>query len=108
VEALEKGDFEKFLSLVSSSGHSSYMYLQNVDTYRDPASQPVAVALAMARYYLKGRGARRVHGGGFAGTIQAYVPHDKKDKFVEEMENCFGENCCFILSIRPFGYYKVI
>ena len=60
VEALEKGEFERFLRLVSSSGHSSYMYLQNVDTYRDPASQPVAVALAMARYYLKGRGACRV------------------------------------------------
>lgn len=103
VEALEKGEFEKFLGLVSSSGHSSYMYLQNVDTYRDPAHQPVAVALAMARYYLAGRGARRVHGGGFAGTIQAFVPLDMVDEFKSGMDSVLGEGACRVTYIRPVG-----
>ena len=108
VEALEKGEFERFLRLVSSSGHSSYMYLQNVDTYRDPASQPVAVALAMARYYLKGRGARRVHGGGFAGTIQAFVPLDMVDSFKEGMDSLLGEGACRVTYIRPVGGCELI
>lgn len=103
VEALEKGDFEKFLGLVSSSGHSSYMYLQNVDTYRDPKHQPVAVALAMARYYLAGRGARRVHGGGFAGTIQAFVPLDMVGEFTKGMDYVLGEGACRVTYIRPVG-----
>ena len=103
VEALENNDFERFLGLVSSSGHSSYMYLQNVDTYRDPASQPVAVALAMARYYLAGRGARRVHGGGFAGTIQAFVPLDLVDRFTEGMDSLLGKGACRVTYIRPVG-----
>jgi len=103
VEALEKHDIERFLSLVSSSGHSSYMYLQNVDTYRDPANQPVAVALAMARYYLRGRGARRVHGGGFAGTIQAFVPLDMVDEFKNGMDSLLGEGACRVTYIRPVG-----
>ena len=108
VEALEKGEFERFLRLVSSSGHSSYMYLQNVDTYRNPASQPVAVALAMARYYLKGRGARRVHGGGFAGTIQAFVPLDMVDSFKEGMDSLLGEGACRVTYIRPVGGCELI
>ena len=103
VESLEKHDIERFLSLVSSSGHSSYMYLQNVDTYRDPANQPVAVALAMARYYLRGRGARRVHGGGFAGTIQAFVPLDMVDEFKNGMDSLLGEGACRVTYIRPVG-----
>lgn len=103
VEALEKHDFDRFLGLVSSSGHSSYMYLQNVDTYRDPANQPVAVALAMARYYLAGRGARRVHGGGFAGTIQAFVPLDMVDEFRKGMDFVLGEGACRVTYIRPVG-----
>lgn len=103
VEALEKHDFDRFLGLVSSSGHSSYMYLQNVDTYRDPAHQPVAVALAMARYYLAGRGARRVHGGGFAGTIQAFVPLDMVDDFRKGMDSVLGEGACRVTYIRPVG-----
>lgn len=103
VEALENNDFEKFLGLVSSSGHSSYMYLQNVDTYRDPAHQPVAVALAMARYFLDGRGARRVHGGGFAGTIQAFVPLDMVDEFRKGMDSVLGEGACRVTYIRPAG-----
>ena len=103
VEALENNDFERFLGLVSSSGHSSYMYLQNVDTYRDPANQPVAVALAMARFYLAGRGARRVHGGGFAGTIQAFVPLDMVDEFRKGMDSVLGDGACRVTYIRPVG-----
>ena len=103
VEALENKDFDRFLGLVSSSGHSSYMYLQNVDTYRDPAHQPVAVALAMARYYLAGRGARRVHGGGFAGTIQAFVPLDMVDEFKKGMDYVLGDGACRVTYIRPAG-----
>lgn len=103
VEALETGDFEKFLELVDSSGYSSCMYLQNVDTYRDPANQPVAVALAMARHYLKGRGAVRVHGGGFAGTIQAFVPLDMAEDFRRDIDSVLGAGACRITYIRPIG-----
>jgi galactokinase len=100
---LEKHHFDKFLRLVSSSGHSSYMYLQNVDTYRDPANQPVALALAMAGYYLAGHGARRVHGGGFAGTIQAFVPLDRVETFRAGMDSVLGEGACRVTYIRPAG-----
>ncbi len=103
VQALEMHDFNFFLRLVSSSGHSSYMYLQNVDTYRDPAHQPVALALAMAGYYLRNRGARRVHGGGFAGTIQAFVPLDMVEEFRAGMDSVLGEGACRITYIRPVG-----
>lgn len=101
--ALERGDFDRFLRLVSSSGHSSYMYLQNVDTYRDPRHQPVAVALAVAGRYLDGRGARRVHGGGFAGTIQAFVPLDLVEEFRRGMDALLGEGACRVTYIRPVG-----
>lgn len=103
IAALERRDTDTFLKLVSSSGHSSYMYLQNVDTYRDPAHQPVALALAMAGYYLNNRGARRVHGGGFAGTIQAFVPLDMIDEFRSGMDSVLGEGACRVTFIRPVG-----
>lgn len=108
VAALERGDFDRFLRLVSSSGHSSYMYLQNVDTYRDPAHQPVALALAMAGYYLHGRGARRVHGGGFAGTIQAFVPLDTLEAFRAGMDALLGAGACRVAYIRPVGGCEVL
>lgn len=73
-EALEKGNFEKFRQLVIASGRSSAMYLQNVYTGVNPEKQDMSVALALAESILDGRGAVRVHGGGFAGTIQAFVP----------------------------------
>lgn len=103
VEALENNDFDRFLRLVSSSGHSSYMYLQNVATYRNPADQPVAVALAMAGHYLRNRGARRVHGGGFAGTIQAFVPLDMVAEFKAGMDALLGKDACRVTYIRPIG-----
>ena len=103
VTALEQDNFAAYLRQVSSSGHSSYMFLQNITTGRDPAEQPVAVALAMAGSYLNGEGARRVHGGGFAGTIQAYVPLPLLESFREGMDALLGEGACRVTSIRPVG-----
>lgn len=103
VEALEQGDFDAFLKLVSQSGESSFMYLQNIATYRNSAEQPVAVALAVARHLLGGRGAVRVHGGGFAGTIQAFVPLDALEEFRAGMDAVLGQGACHVLAIRPVG-----
>ena len=103
VVALRAGDFEKFLQLVKQSGYSSYMYLQNVIPAGYKAHQDVAVALALAEHYLGGRGAYRVHGGGFAGTIQAFVPYDILDAFVAGIDGALGAGACHVLSIRPQG-----
>ena len=103
VAALREGDFDKFLSLIKQSGYSSYMYLQNVIPAGYKAHQDVAVALALAEHYLEGRGAYRVHGGGFAGTIQAFVPYDMLDRFVAGMDGALGEGACHVLNIRPQG-----
>ena len=103
VAALREGNFDKFLSLVKQSGYSSYMYLQNVIPAGYKAHQDVAVALGLAEHYLQGRGAYRVHGGGFAGTIQAFVPLDMLDEFVAGMDAALGEGACHVLSIRPQG-----
>ena len=103
VAALREGDFETFLRLVKQSGYSSYMYLQNVIPSGYKAHQDVAVALALAEHYLQGRGAYRVHGGGFAGTIQAFVPLDMLDTFVAGMDAALGDGACHVLSIRPQG-----
>ena len=103
VAALRSGNFGEFLALVKQSGYSSYMYLQNVIPAGYKAHQDVAVALALAEHYLKGRGAYRVHGGGFAGTIQAFVPLDMLDEFVASMDAALGTGACLVLSIRPQG-----
>ena len=103
VEALEKGDFEGFLQLIKESGRSSWMYLQNVIPAGYKAHQDVAVALGLAEHYLNGRGAYRVHGGGFAGTIQAFVPMDILPQFVAGMDAALGQGACHVLSIRPQG-----
>ena len=103
VAALKEGNFDKFLSLIKQSGYSSYMYLQNVIPAGYKAHQDVAVALGLAEHYLQGRGAYRVHGGGFAGTIQAFVPFDILDQFVAGMDSVLGEGACHVLSIRPQG-----
>ena len=103
VAALREGNFDKFLSLVKQSGYSSWMYLQNVIPAGYKAHQDVAVALGLAEHFLQGRGAYRVHGGGFAGTIQAFVPFDLLDAFVAGMDSALGEGACHVLSIRPQG-----
>ena len=103
VAALREGNFDKFLSLIKQSGYSSWMYLQNVIPAGYKAHQDVAVALGLAEHYLQGRGAYRVHGGGFAGTIQACVPFDILDAFVAGMDAALGQGACHVLSIRPQG-----
>lgn len=108
VKALESGDFDAFKELVTESGRSSYMYNQNVFTTKDVAHQGVSLALAMCEYLLKGKGAWRVHGGGFAGTVQAFVPVDMLDDFCEKIEEVFSKGSCHVLSIRPFGGIKLL
>ena len=103
VEALQKGDFATFLELIKESGRSSWMYLQNVIPAGYKAHQDVALALALAEHYLEGRGACRVHGGGFAGTIQAFVPNDILETFVAGMDAALGQGACHVLAIRPQG-----
>ena len=103
VAALESGDFEQFKAIITESGFSSYMYNQNVFSAKQPLSQPVSVALAASDYILRGKGAWRVHGGGFAGTIQAFVPNDLLDTYKSTLESIFGEGACYVLNIRPIG-----
>ncbi len=106
--ALRKGDLNAFLNEVNASGNSSFKYLQNIFATVDPREQGVVLGLYTAERILNGRGACRVHGGGFAGTIQAFVPNDLLDKFISEMEHLFGEGSCYNLYIRPVGGTKVM
>ena len=108
VAALEDGDFDAFLELVEESGHSSYMQLQNVIPAGYKEHQDVAVALSLCAHYLDGRGAYRVHGGGFAGTVQAFVPFDILDSFKQGIEVALGEGACHVLSIRPQGGVEMV
>ena len=103
VACLENGDFEGFLKLTKESGFSSWMYLQNVIPAGYVDQQAVAVALGLCEHYLLGRGAYRVHGGGFAGTVQAFVPFDLLEQFKAGIDAALGEGACHILSIRPQG-----
>ena len=107
-DALEAGDFPEFLRLIRASGNSSFQYLQNVSSRRDPREQPIALALAVSDKILAGRGAARVHGGGFAGTIQAFVPEDLVEEYRKSLEGIFGEGACHVLRIRKHGGMKVI
>ena len=102
-EALLNNDFQAFLRASEQSGRSSFMYLQNVFSPRFPDQQAVAVALMSAEHILGGRGICRVHGGGFAGTIQAFVPEEMAEEFRRKMEAVLGEGCCMFLQIRPYG-----
>ena len=103
VAALEAGDFAAFLKLIKESGYSSYRYLQNVIPAGYKQHQDVALALAMCEQFLQGKGAYRVHGGGFAGTVQAFVPFDILESFRAGMDGILGEGACHVLSIRPQG-----
>ncbi|MBQ7549467.1 MAG: galactokinase, partial [Clostridia bacterium] len=105
--ALSQGDFEEFKNLVIESGRSSFMLNQNVYSCKNPQLQGVAVALALCEEELRGRGAWRVHGGGFAGTVQAFVPNDLLAGFIERLEGVFGIGACHVLSIRSFGGIKL-
>ena len=103
VAALQDGDFSRFLQLVNDSGLSSALHLQNTWSSADPRQQSIPIALAIGRELLEGSGAIRVHGGGFAGTIQAFVPTQKLTGFQAGMEALLGPNTCHILHIRPQG-----
>ena len=107
-EALAAGDFPRFLALVNASGLSSALHLQNTWSISDPRQQAIPVCLAVGRELLEGTGAIRVHGGGFAGTIQAFVPNDKLISFKSGMEALLGPGKCHILHIRPQGGIKII
>jgi galactokinase len=102
-EALQAGDFQAYLRIAKESGYSSFMYLQNVYSSRFPNRQAVAVALMTAENILGDQGICRVHGGGFAGTIQAFVPTGEVEEFRRRIEAAIGEGCCKVLQIRPDG-----
>lgn len=101
--ALANEDFESFKATIIESGKSSYMYNQNCYTLSNPNSQPVALALCLTEELLKGKGAYRVHGGGFAGTVQAFVPVEETENYVSSIKKVFGENSCYILKVRSHG-----
>jgi len=107
VNLLRNGDFEGFKAEVIESGRSSYMYNQNIYLCNNPMCQPVSIALCLSEKMLTGKGAWRVHGGGFAGTIQAFVPLDELENYKACMESVFGFNSCHVLSIRPVGGMKI-
>lgn len=99
-EALQTKQIDRFLKLVNESGLSSWTLLQNIYSVKLPEEQPIALGLAISQSVLQGRGACRVHGGGFAGTVQAFVPHDLVDHYIEAMESVFGEQTSWKLRIR--------
>ena len=101
--ALEAGDINAFLNIINASGESSAMMLQNYFAPKAPAEQGITLAYAAAKEILDGRGAVRVHGGGFAGTIQAFVPKNMLDTFVFGMERAFGRGSVSVLNVRPYG-----
>ena len=108
VEALENGNFAEFCRLVIESGHSSFEYLQNLYSNANVKFQGLPVALALAQRILDGTGACRVHGGGFGGTTQNFVPDNKVDEFVNTIEAVFGQGSCHRLNIRPCGGVQII
>lgn len=107
-KALEDGNFPEFLKEVKASGASSFQYLQNVYTPRNVESQSISVALALSDDLLLGRGVSRVQGGGFAGTIQAYVPEELVESYRDGVEAVFGKGACYVLSIRPVGGLRIL
>lgn len=107
VEALEKDDFNGFLSLITESGYSSWMLCQNCYSHKNIEEQGISVSLAVTESLIKGRGAWRVHGGGFAGTIQAFVPNDILENYVSRMRSIFGDKSCHEITIRPMGTIKL-
>lgn len=105
--ALKCGDFNTFFAAVKRSGESSYDLLQNVYSPSNPREQAISLALALTKQFLNGRGAYRVHGGGFAGTIQCYIPNKMFDDYKQMIESVFGENSCVKLFVRGVGGYEL-
>ena len=109
VEALKAGDRNAFFEGVMASGRSSYQYLQNVYTTKNVSEQGLSLALCVTEAFLSGTGAAwRVHGGGFAGTIQAFVKNAAVAEYKKNIESIFGEGACHVLKVRPYGGIKVV
>ena len=111
VSALNAGDADRFLKTISISGDSSYKYLQNVYSTKKPAEQGLSLGIAVSEDFIKEKsekGAVRVHGGGFAGTIQAFIPTECTSIYKETIDAVFGEGSCHILKVRDKGGIKVI
>jgi len=106
-EALKSGNLDEFLRLVNESGNSSAQLLQNLYSTSQPTKQEIPLAIMMSKRLLAGTGAVRVHGGGFAGTIQAFVPLELADAYTTEMNRIFGENACQKMRIRPVGGVEI-
>ena len=107
-DALNNNDIDRFIKLVKQSGDSSFKYLQNVYSNKDVTAQNVSLALAVSESVLGSDEASRVHGGGFAGTIQAFVKKENAKEYQKTMDKVFGEGSCEILSIRKYGGIRVI
>ena len=107
VKALKENDFESFKKMIQQSGDSSYKYLQNIYSNHDETNQAVSIALGLSEDILGHKGVCRVHGGGFAGTIQAFVEDDYVDTYKTEIEKYFGKDSCHILKVRKYGGMKV-
>ena len=108
VKALQAGDFEAFKEVIIASGRSSYMYLQNIYSASAPRAQALSLALCISEQLLKDKGgAWRVHGGGFGGTIQAFVPLAQTENYIQTMEQLFGKGSCYQVSVRNYGGFLV-
>lgn len=105
--ALKQGNFDEFLRLINASGNSSYKYLQNTYSTSAVSEQGLSLAIALTERYLDGRGACRVHGGGFAGTIQCFIPTELLSDYKAMTEAVFGQGSCYVLKIRPVGGYEL-
>ncbi len=108
VECLKKNDFKSFLKEITDSGYNSFTYCQNCYSSKHPHEQGISVALAVTENILAGNGAYRVHGGGFAGTIQAFVPDELIESYAGEMRRLFGEHSVYRILIRPVGTTRVL
>ncbi len=108
VTSLKEKSFTEFLDVINRSGTSSYELLQNVYSNHKPQNQEIPLALMMSKRVLRGQGACRVHGGGFAGTIQAFVPEELTEAYISVMSGIYGEDACYVLNIRNIGGCRVI
>ena len=107
--ALKNDDFNEFLRLISDSGNSSFKFLQNVYSTSNVHEQGISLGIAATEQFImkSGRGACRVHGGGFAGTVQAFLPIEDIDSYRDFIESIFGKGSCYVLKIRPFGGFEL-
>ena len=108
VKNLTNKDFASFKKLIKESGESSYKYLQNVYTNHDCTNQPMSLGIKISENVLGEHGVVRVHGGGFAGTIQAFVEDDFVEEYRKAMDSLFGEGSCLVLKVNQFGACEVL